>query len=94
MLESNSFGVLAISFILNGGSYVTWSMLSAVVSPTAPESCRAKWVAVPQTACMFTSSIAPYVGGVLYASSTQYPFIAAIAAMPILAVLSIKTLKD
>jgi sugar phosphate permease len=57
MLGSSSFGILAISFVLNGGSYMAWSMLSAVVAPTAPESCRAKWIAVPQTACMFTSSI-------------------------------------
>lgn len=94
MLGSGNFGVLAVSFVFNGGSYITWSMLSAIVGPTAPESCRARWIAVPQTLCMFASSIAPYVGGFLYAASTQYPFIGAIAALPVLAFLSIKILKE
>ena len=94
LLAFSNFGILVVSFILNGGSYITWGMLSAIVGPSAPESCRAKWIAVPQTACMFASSIAPYVGGVLYATSTQYPFIAAIATLPILAFLSITMLKE
>jgi hypothetical protein len=94
MLQSGNFGILAVSFIFNGGSYITWSMLSAIVGPTAPESCRARWIAVPQTLCMFASFAAPYVGGFLYATSTQYPFIVAIVAMPIFAVLSVKILKE
>jgi len=94
LLGFSNFGVLAISFVLNGSSYITWGMLSAIVGPTAPESCRAKWIAVPQTACMFTSSIAPYVGGLLYSASEQYPFIAAMATLPILAFLSIRLLKE
>jgi len=94
MLWSGNFGILAVSSVFNGGSYITWSMLSAIVGPTAPESCRARWIAVPQTLCMFTSFAAPYVGGFLYASSTQYPFIVAIAAMLVFAFLSLKTLKE
>jgi MFS family permease len=94
MLWSGNFGILAVSFVLNGGSYITWSMLSAIVGPTAPESCRARWIAVPQTMCMFASAAAPYAGGILYAASTQYPFIVAIVAMPVFALLSVKMLKE
>lgn len=94
MLSSGNFGILAVSFVLNGGSYITWSMLSAIVGPTAPESCRARWIAVPQTLAMFASFAAPYVGGFLYSQSTQYPFIIAIITLPIFAFLSIKMLKD
>jgi predicted MFS family arabinose efflux permease len=94
MLWSGNFGILTVSAVFNGGSYITWSMLSAIVGPTAPESCRARWIAVPQTLCMFTSFAAPYVGGFLYASSTQYPFIVATAAMLVFAFLSLKTLKE
>jgi len=94
MLWSGNFGILAVSSVFNGGSYITWSMLSAIVGPTAPESCRARWIAVPQTLCMFTSFAAPYVGGFLYASSTQYPFIVATVAMLVFAFLSLKTLKE
>jgi DHA1 family multidrug resistance protein-like MFS transporter len=94
MLWSGSFAILAVSFVFYGGSYLTWSMLGAIVGPTAPESCRAKWIAVPQTLCMFVSFAAPYIGGFLYAASARYPFIVATVAMPALAFLSVKTLKE
>jgi DHA1 family multidrug resistance protein-like MFS transporter len=94
MLWSGSFATLVLSFILNGASYLTWSMLGAIVGPTAPESCRARWIAVPQTLCMFFSFAAPYVGGFLYATSAAYPFIVATIAMPLLAFLSVKMLKE
>jgi DHA1 family multidrug resistance protein-like MFS transporter len=94
MLWSGNFLVLVISFIFCGGAYLTWSMLSAVVGPLAPESCRAKWISVPQTICMFSSAIAPYVGGFLYATSPQYLFIVALVALPILAFLSVRMLND
>jgi MFS transporter, DHA1 family, multidrug resistance protein len=94
MLWSGSFAILVVSFIFNGASYLTWSMLGAIVGPTAPESCRARWIAVPQTLCMFVSFAAPYVGGFLYATSAPYPFIVAAIAMPLLAFLSVKMLKE
>lgn len=94
MLWSGNLGVLAVSFVFNGGSYITWSMLNAIVGPTAPESCRARWIAVPQMLCMFTSFAAPYVGGYLYAASAQYPFIVTAVVMPIFAFLSIKMLRE
>jgi DHA1 family multidrug resistance protein-like MFS transporter len=94
MLWSDNFGILALSFALNGGSYITWYMLSAIVGPTAPESCRARWIAVPQTLSLFASFAAPYVGGFLYTASPQYPFICVIIAMPIFALLSLKMLKE
>lgn len=94
MLWSGNLGILTLSFALNGGSYITWSMLSAIVGPTAPESCRARWIAVPQTLSVFASFAAPYVGGFLYEASPQYPFICVIIAMPIFALLSLKMLKE
>ncbi len=94
MLLSGNFAILILSFVFNGGSYITWSMLSAIVGPTAPESCRAKWIAVPQTLCMFASFAAPYVGGLLYSISTEYPFFVAIGAMPLFALLSLKVIRD
>jgi len=94
MLWSGNFSILVLSFVFNGGSYITWSMLSAIVGPTAPESCRARWIAIPQTLCMFASFAAPYVGGLLYSASTQYPFIVAIITMPVFAFLSVKILKE
>lgn len=93
LLLSGNFAILVLSFTLIGGSYITWSLMSAVVGPLAPESCRARWVAVPQTVSMFTSIVAPYVGGFLYACSPQYPFLVAVATMPILAVLAVMLLR-
>jgi DHA1 family multidrug resistance protein-like MFS transporter len=94
MLWLGSFVILAVSFVFNGASYLTWSMLSAIVGPIAPESCRARWIAIPQTLCMLVSFAAPYVGGFLYATSAKYPFIVAAMAMPMLAFLSVKMLKE
>jgi DHA1 family multidrug resistance protein-like MFS transporter len=94
MMSTGNFGILAVSSAFYGGSYIIWSMLSAVVGPTAPESSRARWIAVPQTFSMFASFAAPYVGGLLYSASTRYPFIIATIALLILAFLSIRIIKE
>jgi DHA1 family multidrug resistance protein-like MFS transporter len=93
LVLSGNFGILVISFILISGSYMTFSLMNAIVGPLAPESCRARWVAVPQVVAMFASFLAPYFGGYLYAYSPQYPFIIAMVAMPILAALVIRFFK-
>jgi DHA1 family multidrug resistance protein-like MFS transporter len=87
MLFGN-FYVLAITFFLVGSSYITWSFLSAIVGPLAPEAIRARWVSIPQTVSMFSSVIAPYVGGVLYEASPSYPFLVAIGATLFLALIA------
>jgi len=92
LLISGNFMMLILTFFFAGGSYATWSLLSAIVGPLAPESCRARWIAVPQTVSMFASFIAPYLGGFLYATSPQYPFIIAVVAMLPLAFLSLTKL--
>ena len=84
MLFGN-FYILIVTFFLTGGSYITWSLLSAIVGPLAPEAIRARWVSIPQTVSMFSSVIAPYIGGVLYEASSYYPFIVATGATLFLA---------
>lgn len=81
LLISGDFHVLIIAFFLTGASYITWSLMSAIIGPLAPESMRARWISIPQTVTMFSSFLAPYVGGVLYHVSPYYPFIFAIAAL-------------
>ena len=93
MLWSGNFAILLLSFIFNVAPYLTWSMLGAIVGPTAPESYRARWIAIPQTLCMFFSFAAPYLGGLLYAISANYPFIVALLIMPLLAILSLRMIK-
>jgi MFS family permease len=83
-----NFFILIPAFFLTGASYITWSLMGAVVGPLAPESIRARWISIPQTVSMFSSFIAPYVGGVLYSASPYYPFIAAIVTTPFLALLA------
>ena len=85
LLLFNNFPILTLSFFLTGGSYLTWSLMGAVVGPLAPESIRARWISVPQTVSMFSSFIAPYIGGILYGVSPYYPFIIAILTTPALA---------
>jgi MFS family permease len=87
MLFGN-FEILTVTFFIAGGSYLTWSLLGAIVGPLAPESIRARWVSVPQTVTMFSSFIAPYIGGILYDASPYYPFIVATVTTLFLALLT------
>jgi hypothetical protein len=59
--------------------------MSAIIGPQAPEPIRAKWISIPQTISMFASIIAPYVGGVLYSISLDFPFVISISATAALA---------
>jgi len=88
LLLFGDFNILIVAFFLAGGSYVTWSLMSAIIGPLAPESMRARWVSIPQTVSMFSSVIAPYIGGVLYEVSPCYPFLVAIVMMFPLALLA------
>ena len=85
---SNNFIVLVPTFFIIGGSYTTWSLMAAIVGPLAPESIRARWVSIPQTVSMFSSFIAPYIGGTLYEVSVYYPFFVATVITLLLAVLT------
>lgn len=93
MLFGN-FYILIITFFLTGGSYITWSLLSAIVGPLAPEAIRARWVSIPQTVSMFIAVIAPCVGGVLYEASPSYPFVVAIGATFFIALLAFTRLFE
>lgn len=88
LIVSGNFLVLLITFFTAGGSYLTWSLMGAIVGPLAPESIRARWVSIPQTVSMFSSFIAPYIGGLLYSASPHYPFLVAVAIIPFLALLA------
>jgi len=88
LLLFGDFRILIVTFFLTGGSYLTWSLMGAIVGPLAPESIRARWVSVPQTVSMFSSVIAPYIGGVLYDASPHYPFLAATAITLFIALLA------
>lgn len=94
MLLSGNLGILLVSFVLISGSYLTLSLMNAIIGPLAPESCRARWIAVPQVMAMLSSSLAPYLGGYLYAYSPQLPFLIAVLMMPILAVLVVRFLQE
>ena len=89
-----NFYILIAAFFIAGGSYITWSLMSAIVGPLAPESCRARWVSIPQTVSMFSSIVAPYVGGFLYDVSPYYPFMVGIVATLVFALLASTRLLD
>jgi len=88
LLLFSNFYILITAFFIAGGSYITWSLMSAIVGPLAPESCRARWASIPQTVSMFSSIVAPYVGGFLYNVSPYYPFMIGIAATLIFALIA------
>jgi MFS family permease len=88
LLVFGDFRMLLIAVFLGGCSYTMWSLMNAIVGPLAPKSIRARWASIPQTVSMFSSFVAPYVGGVLYAASPRYPFVVAIVVMLSLAMLA------
>ncbi len=89
-----NFPILIVTFFMAGGSYVIWSLMSAVIGPLAPESIRARWISIPQMVSMFSSFIAPYIGGVLYDASPHYPFLIATVATLFLALLAFTRLFE
>jgi MFS family permease len=88
------FRILLATQLLVGASYLAWPLMSAIIGPYAPEAARALWVAIPLSVGMFTSILAPYVGGVLYEVSPFYPFILGIALTLILAFLALAKRLD
>jgi len=95
LMMFRDFRILMIAVFLAGSSYTLWSLMNAIIGPQAPESIRTRWISVPQSVSMFSSFIAPYVGGVLYDTSPYHPFIVAIALMLLLACLiSTRMLED
>jgi len=85
---------LLVTQVLVGSSYLAWPLMNAIIGPCAPESARALWVAIPQTISIFSSILAPYLGGVLYEVSPYYPFIFGIAVTLFLALLALAKLPD
>lgn len=88
LLLFGDFRIVLIAIFLAGCSYTMWSLMNAIVGPLAPKSIRARWASIPQTVSMFSSFIAPYAGGILYAASPRYPFVVAIVVMLSLAMLA------
>jgi MFS family permease len=87
LLLFNNFSILVIAFFIAGGSYITWFLMGAIIGPIAPESIRARWVSIPQAIMVFSSFIAPYVGGILYSISPYYPLTIGIALTLFIALL-------
>ncbi|MGB9741213.1 MAG: MFS transporter [Candidatus Bathyarchaeia archaeon] len=94
LLLFGDFCTLAFALFLIGGSYMVWSLMSAIIGPLAPESSMARWVAIPQTISMFISVLAPYIGGFLYAVSPNFPFTISIVASFLLATVTLLLLKE
>jgi MFS family permease len=94
LLLFGDFHVLLLTHVLLGSVYLAWPLMNAIIGSCAPESARARWVAIPQTVSMFSAVFAPYIGGVLYEASPYYPFIFGIAAILFLALLALAKLCD
>jgi MFS family permease len=94
LLMFGDFRVLLMTHVLIGASYLAWPIMNAIIGSSAPETARARWVAIPQAVSMFGAVFAPYLGGVLYEASPCYPFIFGIAAALLMAVVALAKLRD
>ena len=89
LVSFNNFLTLILASFLMGSSYSAWSVVSALFGSVAPEASRGRWMSVQQTAGMLAAFLAPYLGGMLYEAWPYNPFLVAIVATPLLAVLAL-----
>lgn len=88
IVSSNMLLLVAASF-LYGTSYMLWSLMGACVGSFTPEESRGKWISLSQMLAISASSIAPFVGGLLYESSPYLPFYLVVGVSPILALMAL-----
>jgi len=88
LLFKNLFALSLASFLM-GASYTTMSLIGAVISSISPEVSRARWISVALSSGMFAAFLAPYLGGLLYDSSPNNPFLVFIVATTLLSVFSL-----
>lgn len=91
LVSFNNFFTLILASFLLGSSYSAWSVVSALFGSVAPEASRGRWMSLQQTAGMLAAFFAPYLGGMLYKAWPYNPFIVAIMATPLLAVLALSS---
>jgi MFS family permease len=89
LVSFREFAILALSSYLMGASYVVWSLMGALIGSLAPEKSRGRWMSVAQTAALLAAFPAPYIGGVLYETSSYNPFIIAMTITPILTIIAL-----
>jgi len=89
LISFGDFVILAFSSLLMGASYVFWSLMSATMGSLAPEASRGKWMSVAQTIALLAMVPSPYIGGKFYEASPYNPFLVALAATPILAIIAL-----
>jgi MFS family permease len=89
LVSFSSFYALGFASFLNGVSYTLWPLMGASVGSITPEVSRGRWISVSQMSATLAASIAPYIGGVIYASSHYTPFHIVILAIPLLSLVAL-----
>ena len=94
LLMFDDFRVLLVTHLLFGASYLAWPIMNSIVGSHAPETARARWVAIPQAVSMFAAVFAPYIGGLLYEASPNYTIIFGVTAAIVMALTALVKLRD
>lgn len=94
LLMFDDFRVLLVTHLLIGASYLAWPIMNSIVGSYAPETARARWVAIPQAVSMFGAVFAPYIGGLLYEASPYYTIIFGVTAAIVMALAALVKLRD
>lgn len=84
---TGNLGFQVVSSFLRGASFPMWAYMGVIAGSMAPVAQRGRWISVVQTATRVSIIAAPFVGGVLYTSSPEAPFIFTITVAVVLAVL-------
>jgi len=88
-VASDNIFVLSFASLLNGASYMLWSLMGASVASITPEATRGRWISMAQMSATIAASIAPFIGGVLYEYSPYVPFYIFIGVSPLLSLIAL-----
>lgn len=89
LMSFSDFSLLAFASLLNGGSFTMWSLMNASVGAIAPDESRGRWISLSQTVSAIAAFGGPYLGGLLYESSSHIPFLVVIVVAPLLSVIAL-----
>jgi MFS family permease len=85
---TDNFSLQILASFLRGASFSMWAYMGVIAGSAAPTTHRARWISVVQWTTRLTIIAAPYIGGALYATAAESPFIFAIVGALALGVLA------
>jgi MFS family permease len=88
LLLAGAFPLLALAYVCRGAYHGCRSLTQAQASTLASEADQGLVLGATETVIATAQMVAPYAAGWLYASNPTYPFVASLALIPVMLLLS------